>query len=417
MNQLEKSKQSSRNRKIFTIYLVVILLLGSFIAGLYLGRSKFVQKNLEKQTANLEIENKYSDKTEQIDFQLFWKVWDIVDKKFIDELDYQRMLYGATSGMVASLQDPYTIFMDPKASVDFQEEIEGTFEGIGAEIGIKNEQLTIIAPLSSSPAEKAGIKAKDIILKIDGEETKGMSLIEAVSKIRGERGTQVTLTVIRDEFDEPQDFVITRETIEIESVKWELRKKGEKDIAYIELSHFGEDTPEKFKEIITDVLSRGIDGIILDLRNNTGGFLESSIEVASEFLSPEKVVAIESFSDGRKNEFKSQNGSRLTNIATAVLINEGTASASEIVAGALRDQRGIKLIGKKTFGKGSVQELEKFDDGSSLRISIAEWLTPSGKNINGEGLNPDIEVELTDEDYDKDRDPQLEKALEVILGN
>ena len=401
-----------KNKKVFTTYLVIVLLLVSFMAGLYLGRSKYVQNNLQEQSVT--ITNKDSNKAAQVDFNLFWDVWGTIEKKYIDEPDYQKMLQGAIMGMVASLDDPYTVYMDPEASREFQEEITGTFEGIGAEVGIKNNKLTIISPLPSSPAKQAGIKARDIILKINGEDTADMNLIEAVSKMRGEKGSQVTFNIIRDDWEETQDITVTRDKIEVKSVTWYLKKQSGKSIAYIELTYFGEDTSADFKKIVTDIMAYEVDGVILDMRGNSGGYLESAIEVSSEFVASGQVVAIESFSDGEENKFKAKNGSRLVTTPTVVLIDEGSASASEIVAGALSDHRQSKLIGMKSFGKGSVQELEHYDDGSSLRVSVAKWLTPSGKNINGEGLNPDIEVDLTDEDYNNDRDPQLDKALEVI---
>ena len=401
-----------KNKKVFTTYLVIVLLLVTFMAGLYIGRSKYVQNNYREK--NVELANINSNKTERVDFNLFWDVWETIEEKYIDELDYQKMLRGAITGMVASLDDPYTVYMDPEANKEFQEEIAGTFEGIGAEIGIKNNKLTIISPLPSSPAEQAGIKARDTILAINGEGTIDMNLIEAVARIRGEKGSTVTLNIIRSDWDEAQDIEITRDTIEVESVTWDLKKQNGKSIAYIELIYFGEDTSTEFKKVVTDIMAYEVDGIILDLRGNTGGYLETSIEVGSEFVANGQVIAIESFSDGEENKFKAKNGARLANISVVVLIDEGSASASEIVAGALRDHRQSKLIGQKSYGKGSVQELESYDDGSSLRVSVAKWLTPAGKNINGEGLSPDIEVELSDEDYDNDRDPQLDKALEII---
>ncbi len=401
-----------QNKKILGVLAVLILLGGAFIFGLYIGRSNFVsQKYLNN---NQELTARNSDKSSRVDFELFWDVWDIIDKDFIKDKDYQKMLYGSINGMLQSLDDPYTVFMDPELSEQFQDEIEGTFDGIGAEIGIKNDQLAIIAPLQSSPAEKAGLKARDSILKIDDEDTSGMSLIEAVSKIRGEKGTKVRLTIYRDKFDEPKEIEITRDEIEIDSVKYKIIDRDDKNYVHLEILYFGDDTAKDFKDTVTEILAKSVDGIILDVRNNTGGYLQSSIEVASEFLPAGDIVVYESFSDGDKNEFKAKNGSRLQNIPIVVLVNEGTASASEILAGALRDNRNVKLIGMKTFGKGSVQELKKLDNGSSLRVSIAEWLTPSQKNINGEGLAPDLEIDLSDEDYNQDQDPQLDKALEEI---
>ena len=409
---MNEVRLSLKNKKVFTTYLVIILLLVSFMAGLYLGRSNYVQNNLADQSAKLV--NKDSNKTEDVDFNLFWNVWETIEDKYVGELDYQKMLRGAITGMVNSLDDPYTVYMDPEDSKEFQKEIAGTFEGIGAEIGIKNDRLTIISPLPSSPAEQAGIKARDTILKIDGEDTINMNLIEAVSKIRGEKGSQVVLNITRSDWEEARDITITRATIEIKSVAWDLKKQNGKSIAYIELKYFGDDTSIEFKKIVTDIMGYEVDGIILDMRGNSGGYLETSIDVSSEFVASGQLIVTESFSDGKENKFKSKNGGRLADINIVVLIDEGSASASEIVAGSLRDHRQSKLIGKKSYGKGSVQELTDYSDGSSLRVSIAKWLTPSGKNINGEGLSPDIEVELTEEDYDNDRDPQLDKALEVI---
>lgn len=411
---IERSiKSPKNNKKLFTVFAVVILIAASFIFGLYFGRTDYIA-NSNNSENNQKLESKYSDKTKDVDFDLFWDVWNIVEKDFIKDKDYQKMLYGSINGMLSSLEDPYTSFMNPEVSKEFQEEIEGTFDGIGAEIGIKNDQLTIIAPLQSSPAEKAGLKARDAIIKIDDEDTVNMTLIEAVSKIRGDKGSIVKLTIYRDEFKEPKEIEITRDKIEVDSVNYEIIKQDDKKYVHLEILYFGEDTARDFKDIVTEILSQSVDGIIVDVRNNTGGYLESSIQVSSEFLSSGEIVVYESFANGDKNEFRAKNGFRLQNIPIVVLVNEGTASASEILAGALRDNRGISLIGMKTFGKGSVQELKKFKDGSSLRVSIAEWLTPSQKNINGEGLMPDIEVELSDEDYSNDKDPQIDKALEEI---
>ncbi|MBU1177665.1 S41 family peptidase [Patescibacteria group bacterium] len=409
---MNEVRLSLKNKKVFTTYLVIVLLLVSFMAGLYLGRSQYVQNNLQRQ--NTELVNKDTNKTERVDFDLFWNVWETIEKKYVDDLDYQKMLRGAITGMVAALDDPYTVYMDPETSQEFQKEIAGIFEGIGAEIGIKKDKLTIISPLPSSPAEQAGVKARDTILMIDGENTTDMNLIEAAAKIRGEEGSQVTLNIIRDSWEEAKDIVITRDKIEVQSVTWDLRKYNQKSIAYIELTYFGEDTTTEFKKTITDIMAYEVDGVILDLRGNSGGYLETAIDVSSEFVASGQVITIESFSDGEENKYKAKNGSRLVNLPVVVLIDEGSASASEIVAGVLRDHRQSKLIGQKSYGKGSVQELENYNDGSSLRVSIAKWLTPSGKNINGEGLSPDIEVELSDDDYDNDLDPQLDKALEVI---
>lgn len=401
-----------KSKNYFFIYVIVLLILGSFIIGIFVGRSDYVQDNMDSQNG---VINKYSAQTDKVDFKLFWDAWDLVEKKFIDQpLDYQKMVYGAISGMLASLDDPYTNFMDPETTENFKDEIEGSFEGIGAEIGIKNDTLTIVAPLSNSPAEKAGLRPHDKILKIDNQETDDMSLIEAVYLIRGEKGTDVTLTIAR-EGEELKDYVIIRDQIDVKSVEWkEISLSNGEKIALIELSYFGEDTANELKKASAEILKLKPKGIILDLRNNAGGYLESSIDVASMFVDDNQTIAYQVTGDGEEKEFKSNGGGSLSSIPLVILINNGSASASEIVAGAMRDIRSSKLIGEKSFGKGSVQELEFLPGGSSIRITIAKWLTPNKQNINGEGINPDIEVELSEEDYNKDKDPQLNKAKEII---
>ena len=405
-------KKPSKTISCFKIYAIILIILASFIAGLFVGRSRTVTTNTLKQLG--QVENKYTDQTEnKTNFQLFWDVWDIVNEKFIHKpLDYQKMIYGAISGMLESLDDPYTAFLNPEESKEFLAEIEGEFEGIGAEIGIKNELITVISPLSNAPAEQAGLKPNDIIIKINNEDATKMTLIEAVSKIRGKKGTHVKLTIIRDKKENPQEISITRDKIEVKSVQYSFKQNN---IAYIKLSYFGEKTAQEFQNAVTNILTKNPKGIILDLRNNAGGYLNSSIDVIDFFIDKNKIAAIEKFSSDKTKKFITKSDPALGNISVVVLVNNGSASASEIVAGALRDIRKIKLIGEKTYGKGSVQELEYLSDGSTVRISIAEWLTPNNTNINGTGLEPDIKIDLTEEDYDQNKDPQLDKAIEELI--
>lgn len=416
MNTREIFEKAKRTRRWFWGYLVVLLILSSFTAGLYLGRTQNVLHNYQKsQEIETNITNKYTQKSTKVDFDLFWQVWDILEKKFNGKpLDYQKMLYGAIYGMTAALGDPYTNFMEPKLTKKFNEEIQGTFEGIGAEVGMKNNKLTIISPLPGSPAEKAGLRPHDVILKINNKETKNMGLVEAVSKIRGKAGTEVTLTILRKNQEKPQDYKIKRAKINVKSVKLEETKtKNGKKVAKITLSYFGNDTAKELIESNKIIRQKNLKGIILDLRNNSGGYLESSLEVISLFVNENEIIAYQE-SKNEKKEYRASGKPLFLDLPVVVLINGGSASAAEITAGALHDLRNATLIGEQTFGKGSVQEYKKFPDGSSLRVTIAKWLTPKGININGKGLKPDIEVKLTDEDYEADKDPQLERAKEKL---
>ncbi len=390
------------------LYLIVLFVLGSFASGLALGRH-YIPTKESKSAESIEA---------KADLDIFWKVWHLLEKKYIGELNEEEMVRGAIRGMVKSLGDPYTVFMDAEETREFEESMEGTFEGVGMEVGIRNNNLLVIAPLEGFPAEKAGIRAGDIIIKIDNQFTTDLSLEEAVSLIRGPQGTEVTLTVLHEDSEAPEEITIKRTVIHVKSVKWEFispEKAGGQKIAYIRISRFGNGTKDEFQKAYQEALQQGAEKIILDLRNNPGGFLDIAVEVASEFIEGRRVVVTEAYPESYLNINHFTRGkAHLENIKTVVLINEGSASASEIVAGALHDIKRTKLIGEKTFGKGSVQSLERLEGGASVRITVAEWLTPNGKNINKEGIVPDIEIELTSEDINEDRDPQLDKAIEII---
>ena len=352
---------------------------------------------------------------EEVDFSLFWEAWQKIQEKFVDKekFDLQKMIYGAISGMVKSLEDPYTIFLSPEETKRFEEDVKGRFEGVGMEIGIRKGQLQVIAPLEGTPAQKAGLRAGDKIIKIDDTLTADLTIDEAVSLIRGPKGTEVNLTIFREEWGKTKEFKIIRAVIEIPSLKWELKN----DIAYLKLYHFTEKASFDFRIAAFEILNSRAKRIILDLRNNPGGYLEVARDLAGWFLEKDQIVAFEDFGEGKEQKkYIAKGPARLLDYPTVVLINKGTASGSEILAGALRDNRGIILIGEKTFGKGSVQELERLREGSSLKITIAKWLTPKGELITDKGLEPDIRVEMTEEDYEKERDPQLDKAIEIIKG-
>lgn len=421
---INNNKNMSNVRRIIYIVLVLILMLASFGSGLYLAQKNEVIKDLAKEEVVYlgEIVGKYSQEnkilTQDIDFDLYWELWDTLKKEYVEKgnISEKELFYGSLKGMTASLGDPYTIFMDPKLTQEFGEDLEGKFEGIGAEIGIRDEILTIIAPLEGMPAEEAGLKAGDQVLAIDGESTMGISIDEAVNRIRGEKGTDVTLTLSREGLSEFMDVTITRDVIKIDSVKTEMKEIDGKNIFVITISNFNGDTMNLFDKAVRTVLAEDPDGVILDLRNNPGGYLDTAVEVSSEWIEDGTVVT-ERFSDGTENNYSARGRARLANYPTIILVNQGSASASEIVAGALKDYKEAQVVGMQTFGKGSVQALRDFEDGSSVKITVAKWLTPEGVNINAEGIAPDLEVDYTLEDFEAGIDPQMSKAEELLIGN
>lgn len=396
--------------KVIKYFFFSLLILIVFSGGVYYGIKRFpLPFNIR-----YEVINENLGKPKDLDFSLFWDVWRAVEQKHLEKPDRTKMLYGAISGMVKSLGDPYTVFFDPVETQKFSSDLSGVFEGIGAEIGIKKAALTIIAPLPDSPAERAGIRAGDKILKIDNTLTGDLTIDEAVNLIRGPKGTAVTLTIMRGAEEKSREIKVIRETIVVKSVEWKIETAGEEKIAVIKISRFAEDTAGEINLAANEILKADVKGIILDLRNDPGGYLESAVDVASIFIPANRIVTIENFQDGKKNNYLTRGGDKLSNLSAVVLINEGSASAAEILAGALRDNRQTKLVGEKTFGKGSVQELENLKNDSSIKITVAEWLTPSGKSINKEGLKPDIEVTLTDEDFEAKKDPQLDEAIKLL---
>jgi len=398
-----------KKKKLGLISGIVLLLLVAFGAGFISAGGQISVKDFKINftKAPVSIINKELGKPKEVDFALFWDAWNTVLEKYVGTADPQKMLEGAIRGMLASLGDPYTVFLTKDEAEQFQKELQGEFEGIGAEIGIKNEKIVIISPLDDSPAKKAGLKSGDIVLKIDDADTKGMSLDDAVTKIRGQKDTKLKLQIQRGE--KKIDVEITRALIKIKTVKWE-NKNG---YAYIKISHFDEQTAEEFVKIKKEVLAANPKGIVVDLRGNPGGFLDVSLDIISEFLPTGKVILKEEFKGGKTDEHKSQGGD-FTSTPLVVLVDEGSASASEIFAGAVQDNNRAKIIGKTTFGKGTVQDLEELAGGNIIKITIARWLTPLSKSITDQGVKPDIEVNLTDDDFNNNRDPQLDRALEYL---
>jgi len=396
--------------KKFSTPLIIIFLIVVFGFGFFIGQNS--QPSIEKVQG---LGNKELGQDTNIDFSLFWDAWHIIEKRYVDrsDLDRQKMVYGAIGGLVGSLDDPYTVFMEPKESKRFLDDISGSFEGIGAEIGIRKGITTVISPLEGNPAQKAGLKAGDKILEVDATSTIDLTLNKVVELIRGEKGTEVVLLIARDEWDKAKEIGIVRDTIQIPIIKWEMK---DDNIAYIQLYHFTENSAFQFRKKAEEAMKAGAESIILDVRNNPGGYLETAVDIVSWFLPKGELVVIEDFGEDngeKNNEFRSKGYKALENVPVVVLINEGSASASEILAGALRDIREIKIVGKKSFGKGSIQQLEKLRQGS-IKITIAKWLTPSGISISDEGIVPDFEVEITEEDIEEMRDPQLDKAIEIL---
>lgn len=416
-------------RYIISNYVVVGLLIVVFVAGAVLGDNGTINFVKEKPAESGEV--LHTDEvpeylTEDVDFRQFWDVWKYISQNYVDaEVPETKLFYGALQGLVASLDDPYSVFFDPDLTESFTTELSGNFEGIGAEIGIKENQLQVIAPLPGTPADQAGLKSGDAILKIDDLDTRGISLEAAVKNIRGPKGEQVLLTIFRDGEDDIREVPIIRDTIEIDSVRFTKREPGQSssagqdavlmdgNIAYLELLYFNENTLADWNQTVQEVINKNPNGIILDLRNNPGGFLATAIEVAGEWVNG-NVVVKERLRDGTEIEHRARRQPRFADIPTVVLVNGGSASGSEIVAGALQDYNQATLVGETTFGKGSVQDLRPFSDGSSVKLTIAEWLTPLGRNINHQGIEPDLIVEMTEEDYEADQDPQLERALELL---
>lgn len=408
----------------------VLVVFISFLLGWQLGH-KDVNLSWQNYKPVFSVINQEPPKNFNVDFGLFWKTWDLLSKEYIDKkaLDPQKLFYGAVSGMVASLGDPYTVFLPPEQQKSTKEDLGGSFDGVGIELGFneakptasgsKDKRLVVIAPLSKTPADKAGIKAGDLIVKIDDKDTIGMSLPDAVKLIRGVKGTNVNLGILREGLSEPKTYTLTRDTIVVKSVEVSFKEtKSGKSVAVIKLSRFGERTNDEWNKVVSDILNSQAQAIILDVRNNPGGFLESAVFIASEFLDGGNVVLQEN-NDGIKVPFRVNRVGKLFSMPLEVLMNKGSASASEIVAGALQDRKRAILIGEKSFGKGTIQQTQDLDNGTGIHITVAKWLTPNARWVNElGGLSPDVLVELPkladSQSLDMTKDPQLEKAIELL---
>lgn len=355
------------------------------------------------------------DPEKEVDISLLWGVWRLLQSRYIDvqELNTQQLVYGAVRGLVSAVGDPYTGFMTPRENTDFRDALSGHLQGIGAELTQREDVIVVVAPIKGAPADKAGLLPEDIILTVDGEDITGMTLNEVVGKIRGPRGTAVTLEVLREGRYEPMSIKITRDDITVPSAEYEVKKTATGSVGYLTINQFGSETIKEVQSLLTNVQQQSLKGFIVDVRFNGGGYLEGAVDLTSMFLKEGKVVDVVG-RDTEPQHHMVTGKTILPDIPLVILVNEGSASASEIFAGALQDQDRAIIVGKQTFGKGTVQEVVDLPGGSSLRVTIAKWLTPAGKDLGKEGVTPDVEVDRTREDVEAGRDPQLEKALEVV---
>lgn len=386
--------------------MLILMFLGSIFYIGYLFGQKGVPAGIgPKNVVNLEL-----GKPSNVDFSLFWEAWNKLKEKADGSVDPEKMMEGAISGMLSSTNDPYTVYFTRKENQRFREDIQGEFDGIGVEIIQKNELPSVVAPLSGSPADKAGLKPNDVILEVDTAKTADIGFEETINKIRGKEGTKVKLLIAREGTEEPLTFEITREKIVLKSVEWSLKEIEGGKVGYIKIRQFGDDTEKLFAQAADELDKNKPKAIILDLRNDPGGYLETAVNLASYFIKDGVIVSEKGKNDNNK-DYRSNGNGKLKKYKVVILVNEGSASASEILAGALKNREGSIIVGEKTFGKGSVQELIDLSDGSAVKITVAKWFTPNGRQINGQGIDPDIKV--TDDEKTKD-DEQLNRALEYL---
>ncbi|OGY07774.1 MAG: hypothetical protein A2782_01370 [Candidatus Blackburnbacteria bacterium RIFCSPHIGHO2_01_FULL_43_15b] len=396
----------------FAFFVSVLIL--TFAAGWYAHDQFLRSGRIQLSSNDIKIYRSLPLDKSNIEFSLFWQVWDKLEADYYDKskLNQKEMVLGAIKGMVAAVGDPYTVFLPPSEQKRTQDDLDGHFEGVGIEIGYKGTQLAVIAPIEGSPAEKAGVQSGDYIVGIKDDKGKttstyGMSIIDAVSSIRGPSGSKVTLLLTRAGVEKAIEADITRAKIDVPSVV--LKFVGDnKEIANLQLKRFGGNTSGEWNKAISQIVAKNPKGIVLDVRNNPGGYLTEAVSVTSDFVSS-GVAVIQQDGSGAKKESMVAGRARIPNAPVVVLINGGSASASEIVAGALKDHNRAKLVGEKSFGKGTIQEARPVAGNAGLHITIAKWLTPNGTWIHEKGIDPDIEVK-----FEAGKDVQLDKAMELL---
>lgn len=412
---------NKRSLMIFGVLAAVVFIAGTFAAGVIVGNAFLPQTTLSglpvdpMKTPGEELTGQPNSSSMEELFQPFWEAWAIVQEQYVDQpVDNVALMRGAISGMLEALGDQHTSYMDPDEFYQANIPMDGEYEGIGAWVDTDSEYLTIISPMPDSPAEKAGLQPGDEVIAINGEDMTGIDGNLAIKKVLGPAGSEVVLTIRREGRPDPFDVSIIRENISLPSVEVEFF--DEENIGYVQIYTFGSDTRGELRDGLQELLDKNPDGLVVDLRNNGGGYLQTAVQVASEFISEEVILYEDYGPDQELKTFEANRGGLATEIPLVLLVNEGSASASEIVAGAFQDYQRAPLIGKTTFGKGSVQNwIELSDDQGAVRVTIARWLTPDMRQIHEEGLTPEYEVEYTEEDFQNEQDPQLEKAVEVLL--
>ncbi|MHB8114169.1 MAG: S41 family peptidase [Bellilinea sp.] len=402
---------------IIAIFLMLVSFAGGIFTGINLPSNLSLPSNFSPQTTT-EVQATPGVTSTPVDretlFKPFWQAWDLVHKQYVDQpVDDTTLMRGAISGMLGSLGDPNTAYMDPVQYQQANAPLEGSYEGIGAWVDTSGEFLTIISPMAGSPAEAAGLKSGDMITAVDGTSVVGTDPTLVLRSVLGQAGSTVVLTIQREGEENPFDVSIVREEIVIPLV---TSKMLDNNIAYLQIIQFGDRTEREVKDALKELLSNNPKGLILDLRNDPGGYLDTAIAVVSQFI-PDGVVMYEDHGNGERVTFTARSGGLATEIPLVVLVNEGSASASEITAGAIQDRNRGKLVGTTTYGKGTVQSWSTLvDNQGAIKVTIAHWLTPNERQIHGIGLTPDVEVQLTEEDVKANLDPQLDKAVEILLA-
>jgi len=385
-------------------FVLAVLSSGIFVGGYQFGRGTW--------SLNFKISTVSQNKNlpNNLDYSSVNQVYQQLKKKYDGKISVDQLVLGLKKGLVEAAGDPYTTYMDATTAKDFNEQLNGSFSGIGAELGKEGNNIVVISPLSGFPADKAGLKPKDVVIEIDGQDASGLSVDEAVHRIRGEKGTTVKLVVIRNS-QERLEFSIIRDTITIPSVEHKIINNN---IGYIKISRFADDTQDLTDKAANEFANKNLKGIIVDLRNNPGGYLNAAVDISGKWLRQGQVILQEKRSGKVIQTYRADNNGQFVGMPTVILLNEGSASASEIMAGALKDNKAATIIGVKSFGKGSVQEFSNFDNGDSLKVTIARWYTPAGKNIDKQGISPTTKIELTDADIKASKDPQIDAAIAVI---